>query len=229
MSDVRSWDSYQAYLFDIDGTLLNCTDAVHYFAFCNTLQMLAGRPLNLDGVVAHGNTDTGILRDALQLAGISDAAWRPRLPEAYAAMCADVEANKADLRVTVLPGVTDVLQHLHRREACVGVATGNLAGIGQLKLEAGGLLQHFDFLGFSDGFEARSEVFAAALRKARTLTYPDATVCVVGDTPSDIAAARANGLDVIAVATGVYAYEQLLQCEPTVCIRSLADLLRPAM
>ena len=43
----RAWDSYDAYLFDIDGTLLNCTDAVHYFAFCDTLTMLARRPLNL--------------------------------------------------------------------------------------------------------------------------------------------------------------------------------------
>ena len=27
------WDSADAFLFDIDGTLLNSRDAVHYFAF----------------------------------------------------------------------------------------------------------------------------------------------------------------------------------------------------
>jgi FMN phosphatase YigB (HAD superfamily) len=54
---LRKWDAYDAYLFDIDGTLLTCHDAVHYFAFCEALTALAGRELNLDGVVAHGNTD----------------------------------------------------------------------------------------------------------------------------------------------------------------------------
>ena len=64
----RSWDAFDAYLFDIDGTLINCKDAVHYFAFCAALKSLSGRNLNLDGVTAHGNTDVGILRDALMLA-----------------------------------------------------------------------------------------------------------------------------------------------------------------
>ena len=62
----RAWDEYDVYLFDIDGTLLECRDAVHYFAFCAVLDSLAGRPLTLEGVTAHGNTDIGILRDALQ-------------------------------------------------------------------------------------------------------------------------------------------------------------------
>ena len=56
---MTPWDAYDAYLFDIDGTLLNATDAVHYFAFCEALTLLAGRPINLDGVNAHGNVDNG--------------------------------------------------------------------------------------------------------------------------------------------------------------------------
>ena len=53
----------------------------------------------------------------------------------------------------------------------------------------------------------------------------DATVCVVGDTPRDIEAARANGLAVIAVATGNFSFETLLELRPDVCATSLADLL----
>jgi phosphoglycolate phosphatase-like HAD superfamily hydrolase len=51
---------------------------------------------------------------------------------------------------------------------------------------------------------------------------------VVGDTPSDIRAARENQLPVIAVATGVYTIEQLQQESPDVCIRSFEDLLARA-
>ena len=55
--------------FDIDGTLLHCTDAVHYFAFCEALKSVAGQSMTLEGVTAHGNVDTGILRDALPAGG----------------------------------------------------------------------------------------------------------------------------------------------------------------
>lgn len=223
-STSTPWDGYDAYLFDIDGTLLHCTDAVHYFAFCDVLTTLAGRPLNLDGVVAHGNTDTGILRDALRLAGVPEAQWRAQLPQAYTAMCAHVEANKADLQPVVLPSVKVLLERLRGLGAALGVATGNLAGIGALKLSRCGLLEGFDFFGYSDGMDSRAEVFASALAKARAFAGAHARVCAVGDTPADIEAAHANGLDVIAVATGIYSREQLLQHGPNLCVGSFVEL-----
>lgn len=221
----RAWDTYDAYLFDIDGTLLHCTDAVHYFAFCEALKSLSGRPLNLDGVTAHGNTDTGILRDALALAKVPEAQWRPKIGETQAAMCRFVKERKNDLCITVLPGVIAVLDHLRSRGAVLGVATGNLTGIGELKLTHGGLLEWFDFGGYSDAYEFRHDVFKGALEKARALAGAEASVCVLGDTPEDIRAARANGLDVIAVATGIFSFEELAAERPDRCLRSLEELL----
>lgn len=223
--DTRAWDAYDVYLFDIDGTLLHCTDAVHYFAFCATLTMLGGRPLNLDGVVAHGNTDIGILRDALTLANVPGSAWRPRLQEARDVMCGTVAMNKADMRIKVLPRVEAVLTYLRGKGALLGVATGNLECIGRIKLDACGLLRYFDLGSYSDAYEFRRDVFAAALQKAHALAGTNAKVCVVGDTPADVQAARANGIDVIAVATGIYSREQLLRESPTRCIASLEGLV----
>ena len=228
MSARRAWDAYDAYLFDIDGTLLHCTDAVHYFAFCDALTAIAGRPMNLDGVTAHGNVDNGILRDALVLAGIAEEAWRPQLQAARASMRRQVEANKADLCAEPTPGAAEMLQHLHARGSKLGVATGNLEAIGRLKLAHCGLLHHFDFGGWSDEYETRADVFANALVKARQAAGERAAVCVVGDTPADVQAARANGLDVIAVATGTYTFEQLQKEAPTLCIASFMELLQPA-
>ncbi len=216
---------HDVYLFDIDGTLLNCADAVHYFAFCDTLSAVAGRPMNLDGVVAHGNTDTGILCDALRAAGLPEEEWRPRLPEACQALSAYVAAHKGELRAAALPSAARVLAYLQAGPALLGVATGNLAAIGRLKLASAGLPSIFQIEGFSDGFEVRSDMVASALAKARTLAGTESSVCVVGDTPADIQAAQRNGLDVIAVATGVYSREELLTHEPTLCVCSLTELL----
>ncbi len=222
---MRAWDAYDAYLFDIDGTLLNCTDAVHFFGFCEVLSGVAGRPLNLDGVLAHGNVDVGILRDALALAGVEDATWRPRLPEMRKALASFVEARREELCIDVLPGVREVLEHLRGREAKLGVATGNLERIGWAKLDRAGLRESFAFGGFSDDYEYRGVMIGGALRKARAVAGDGAAVCVVGDTPSDIRAARENGLDVIAVATGIFSREILGKSMPDLLVDSMKELL----
>jgi len=228
-SEVKApaWLQYDALLFDIDGTLLNCTDAVHYFAFCEALTSIAGRPLNLDGVVAHGNTDVGILRDALRLAEIADEQWRPGLDRTRAAMCQFVEERSSDLCVTVLPGVRDLLEYLRAHGKILGVATGNLEQIGRAKLKRAGLLDYFDFGGYSDAFEYRRDVFRHAVEKAHTLAGKAVNICVIGDTPEDIRSAKANGVDVIAVATGVFSFEVLQAEAPTLCLYSLRDLPLP--
>jgi phosphoglycolate phosphatase-like HAD superfamily hydrolase len=107
----------------------------------------------------------------------------------------------------------------------LGVATGNLEMIGWIKIEAAGLREWFRFGGFSDRFPVRSEMVGHAAGKARDLAGENATVCVVGDTPRDIEAARANNLSVIAVATGHFDFEALLAFEPDVCATSLTDLM----
>ena len=220
----RAWDEFDAYLFDIDGTLINCTDPTHYFAFCNALKTLSGRDLTLEGVTAHGNVDAGILRDALTLANIAESEWRPRLPAITAAMCDFVESRKTEIRTTVLPHVRQVLEHLHRRGAKLGVATGNFERIGRLKLDNADLMRYFDFSGWSNGHEFRADVFRAALAKARALTGAESVVCVVGDTPADIKAAHDNGLPVIAVATGIFSADELRQEKPEWCVASLDQL-----
>jgi phosphoglycolate phosphatase len=222
------WDEYDAYLFDIDGTLLHCTDAVHYFAFCEALKSLSGRSLNLEGVAAHGNTDIGILRDALALANVPERVWRPRIAETRSAICCFVEEHKHEICATVLPFVFETLHHLRRRGGVLGVATGNLEGVGRVKLQHCGLLEYFDFGCYSDDFEYRSDVFKHAFAKACTIAGEGATVCVVGDTPADVQAARANHLDVIAVSTGIYSYEQLAAAKPDRCLRSFAELFSSA-
>lgn len=221
----RAWDSFDAYLFDIDGTLIHCTDAIHYFAFCEALGNLSGRPLNLDGVTVHGNTDIGILRDSLTQAGIPESDWRSRIREACSGMAEFVEQRADQLCANLLPQVREILDHLRTRGAVLGVATGNLERIGRLKLQRAGLLEYFQFAGWSDDYEYRADVFRNAVAKAHALTNPNASLCVVGDTPADIRAAKENALPVVAVSTGIYSYEQLQQERPERCIRSFAELL----
>jgi len=233
LSEGFRWDEQQAYLFDIDGTLVRHRDRIHFDAFYESVRGVMGRELALDGVILAGNTDPGILRDAFRLANVEDSVWRPHREEVLRAMCATVAARRAQLLPTVMPGVEATLAHLQRKGALLGVATGNLEEIGWIKIENACLRSWFAFGGFSDRFEVRADMIAHAAAQARAILQAEsaasssapASVCVIGDTPFDIDAARTNGLPTIAVATGRYSFDELMEHHPAACATTLAALL----
>jgi phosphoglycolate phosphatase-like HAD superfamily hydrolase len=219
-----AWDGQDAYLFDIDGTLLRSRDRIHFDSVALSVRRVTGFEITLAGVPIHGSTDTAILRAACRQAKIPAAVLETQIQAILDAMGRAVAEHRQELDLVLMPGVEDTLAHLARKGALLGVATGNLETIGWIKIEEAGLREWFRFGGFSDCFPDRAELIGNAARKARDLAGKDAGVCVVGDTPRDIAAARANSLPVIAVATGHYSYEELLEHRPEVCATTLADL-----
>ena len=220
-----AWDEQNAYLFDIDGTLLRSRDRVHFESFASSVHRVTGLEITLAGILLHGSTDTAILREAWRQAGIPVAVLEARMEAILEAMRNTVAERRHEFDLIRMPGVEQTLDHLARRGALLGVATGNLEMIGWIKVEQAGLRQWFRFGGFSDHFPVRSELIGAAADKARELVGRSASICVVGDTPRDIEAARANFLSVIAVATGKYSFDELLEYQPEVCASSMADLL----
>jgi phosphoglycolate phosphatase-like HAD superfamily hydrolase len=219
------WDEQDAYLFDIDGTLLRSRDRIHVNSFVHGVQRVTGFEVSLKGIALQGNTDTGILREACTQAGIPAEILESQTEAILTAMCDAVTAQRHSMDLIRMPGVEEALRHLAARGKLLGVATGNLEVIGWLKIEHAGLREWFRFGGFSDKFPIRSELIAHAAAKARELAGSHARVCVVGDTPRDIEAAHANSLPVIAVSTGRSTIEELLAHQPEACATSLADLL----
>ena len=219
------WDEQDAYLFDIDGTLLRSRDRIHVNSFVHSVQSITGFEVSLEGIALQGNTDTGILREACEQAGIPAEVLQSQTAAILEAMCDRVTAQRNEMDLVRMPGVEDALRHLAARGKLLGVATGNLEVIGWLKVEHAGLSEWFHFGGFSDDFPVRSDLIGHAAAKARELAGPAARVCVVGDTPRDVEAAHSNSLPVIAVATGRSSFEELLAHRPEACATSLAALL----
>jgi phosphoglycolate phosphatase len=219
------WDEQDAYLFDVDGTLLRSRDRIHVDSFASSVRRVTGFEVTLAGIVLHGSTDTGILREAFNQAGIPPEVLETHTEAILEAMGKTVAEQRHSLDLVCMPGVEEMLRHLAGRGALLGVATGNLEMIGWIKVEHAGLREWFRFGGFSDHFPIRSELIGHAASKAREMVGAATKICVVGDTPRDIEAARANSLPVIAVATGRYNFDDLNGLGPEVCATSLADLL----
>jgi phosphoglycolate phosphatase len=224
---VRSgfiWDAADAYLFDIDGTLLNSRDAVHYFSFRNAVRKVLNLDTTIDGVPVHGNTDVGIMRAVLKRAGLDDAAIDRHAPQIFEEMIAEVTANREAINPELCPSIAELVERLHSSGKLLGVASGNLEAIGWLKLEKAGLRSRFQFGAFSYPLEFRADIFRYGVEQATSRLGPDAKVYVVGDTPADVSAARAVGIPVIAIATGIYRFAELLSCQPDACLECGTDL-----
>jgi phosphoglycolate phosphatase-like HAD superfamily hydrolase len=221
-----AWATADAYLFDIDGTLLNVRDATHYFAFHNAVRNVFGVSSHIDGVPVHGNTDPGILRAVLRREGIPDDAIDARLPEIYRLMCDEVHANQADIRAELCPSVVQALDSLSSAGKLLGVVSGNLERIAWIKLERAGLRSYFQFGCFSDRAELREDIFRDGIREAQRRLHSQAKVCFVGDTPSDVKAAQKLGVPVIALATGIYDVSALAEHSPDACFSCCTDLIR---
>lgn len=222
---AERWIEADAYVFDIDGTLLNATGGAHYNAFHSALEKVFGLTCKIDGVPLHGNTDIGILRAVLEREGITGQAVDQKLPAMLRHMCSEVERNRAQLRSTICPGIAELVHRLAVAGKLLGVASGNLESIGWIKVEAAGLRQYFRFGAFSDHYEHREDIFRHAMQLVTKELGEKALTCIVGDTPADIKAAKAVGVPVIVAATGIYSKTELEQHGPDLAVQDCTELL----
>ena len=204
-------------LFDIDGTLvLGATDA-HRDALVAALRDVHGvevRPAR-EVVSPAGRTDAEIARALLLDAGVSAERIDDRAEEVREACCREyARLCTEDLSHTVLPGVPDLLGWLSGQSGVkLGLVTGNYEPVARLKLKRAGLSRFFapGQGAFGSDAEDRAALPAIARRRAGTVgkPHPRADTVVIGDTPRDIACARADGLRCIAVTTGPYKRDAL--------------------
>ena len=224
-SEGFRWKEADAYLFDIDGTLLLSPDRTHRYALHRAMLDVFGVETTIDGIAYHGKTDPGILRAALERVGIPSADIDAKMTQALEVVRQDASEKADRFKPNVLPGIRDVLDLLRRHGKLLGVASGNLELIGWLKIKAAGLRDFFEFGCFADDSELREQIFAKGVLQVRRRLGGAATVCFVGDTPDDVRAAQRAGAQIIAVGTGIFNVEALSQHGPDASVSTCADLL----
>lgn len=214
-----------ALLFDIDGTLI-LSGGAGKAAMEAALADVFDLKHPADGVPYSGRTDRAIVSDIFCLFGIADteenhlrvrAVYLEHLPRELAAR-----------KGRILPGVEALLAELERRDdVAVGLLTGNVSEAAQLKLKRFAIDHHFAFGGYGDVHADRALVAQDALTAASE--HLGSAHCVkqtwvIGDTPLDVACARAIGARVVAVATGVHDIDELAATEPDVVLPDLEQV-----
>lgn len=224
-TDGFRWNEADAYLFDIDGTLLVTRDLVHWNALRVAMLEAYGVDTTIEGITYHGKTDLGILRAALERVGIAGTEFETKLPLALEIVCREVAAHAESIRAELCPCIPEIVSTLQQAGKLLGIASGNLQSVGWQKLKSAGLDHFFTFGSFSDHCEMRAEIFINAMKEVRNRLGNTATVCFVGDTPEDIRAARKANARIISVGTGIYKVADLRSLSPDLCISSCAELV----
>jgi phosphoglycolate phosphatase len=230
-------------LFDIDGTLLRGASLAHAEALCAALHSVHhirvdGLRPSSD---AAGRTDGEIARIILLDAGVS-AQRIDELADDVRAECCRLYAELCppDLSDTVVDGMPELLDWLASEQADrngggldtspaespheslrLSLVTGNFEPVARLKLKRAGLGHRFAMGqgGFGSDAEDRTMLPPIARRRAGTLdcapgtSYPRDRTILIGDTPRDIACARADGVRCVAVCTGPYGAAELIAAD----------------
>lgn len=194
-------------LFDIDGTLLLKASREHAESLHAALRKIHGLEAIPEGKIeAAGRTDDAIARSILTLAGVSAERIDERARDVAMLTCAEYQRRCLDdMSGHLAPGVPEVLDLLAARDDVdLALLTGNLECVARLKLDRAGIGHHFPRGTGAYGSDSEDRTDLPEIARARSGDYPAAQTVVIGDTPRDIACARADGVHVIAIATGPF-------------------------
>jgi phosphoglycolate phosphatase-like HAD superfamily hydrolase len=200
-------------LFDIDGTLLTGATRAHSEALDRAIREVhrvdpAGVRKQIEPA---GRTDGEIARLILLDLGVSarriddlSADVREACCRVYAQIC------PPDLSSHVVPGIPAVLAWLSEREGVrVGLVTGNYEPVGRLKLRRAGIGKWFASAPGAFGSDSEDRAALPAIARRRAGHTPRDQAVVIGDTPRDIACARADGVRCVAVTSGQFGADAL--------------------
>jgi len=204
-------------LFDIDGTLIQSGGAgekAFWRVFATEFKIPnSTAPLNFAG-----RTDPSIVRDFFAHHEI------PASPENFQRFFDHyvfwLDHMLGQLAGRVLPGVPGMIAGMKAlpEPPVLALLTGNIRLGAQIKLSHYQLWPHFEMGAYGDDHEDRNQLAVIARQRgSKRLGRPlrGEEILVIGDTPRDIACARAIDARVLAVATGAFTVEQLRKETPT--------------
>jgi phosphoglycolate phosphatase-like HAD superfamily hydrolase len=192
-------------LFDIDQTILHSGGAGEK-ALTLALRERFGREETLENIDIAGKTDVWIAHRIFEAHGIEPHQENvERFLDGYLDY---LEKELDGTKGRLLPGFPEILHALARKpDVAVGLLTGNLRLGAELKLRRFGVLDHFSFGAFADDSHERNLLGPFARERAREAYGTDfqaRDIYIIGDTPHDIACAKAIGAHGVGVATGRY-------------------------
>jgi phosphoglycolate phosphatase-like HAD superfamily hydrolase len=211
-------------LFDVDETLVH-TGGSGARSWSAAFTKLYDTPADIGEHSSAGETDPQVARETFKGVLHRDPS-DDELAKIYAqyllSLAEDIWTSK-DYRV--LPGAEQTLVRLGEAGVILGLVSGAMEGAARTKLMPANLNRFFIFGAYGSDSADRAELTGLAIKKAARLhdKLAAADVYVVGDTPRDIEAAKAEGAVSVGVASGHYSTDELAAAGGDHVLGSLED------
>ena len=219
-------------LFDVDLTLI-ATTGCNLLALNSAFERLHGIPDAFNDVVFGDGLDLPLMTEMYRKWGLTkgNPDELPDLSE-FKAVYFDHLVRRLETWTDgfICPGARDLLEALAREPGVqLGLETGNFREAAFIKLRRFGLDTYFHEGGFGGDWMTRTEVVADAIARCQANSgrvYDSGEIFLIGDSPSDVEAGKANGINTVAVATGRCDTENLQALGPTFVFEDLSDTER---
>ncbi len=213
-------------LFDLDGTILKGHNQIHKNALDSVFKSVYKIDASISEISYDGKIDNLIIIEVLRLHHVPVEEIFKKLPEAIETAVEYFFKHINKSEIVALPGIKELLEDLKKKNAIIGVLTGNIEDIGWKKLEVVDLRKFIDFGAFGNLAYKRVDLIDIALKRVREKFDPSIKkedLVIIGDTPRDITCAKEGGIESIAVASGFHEAEALEKFSPELVVKSLEE------
>lgn len=209
-------------LIDVDGTLV---DSVPDLAYCvDEMMMRLGRPPHGEAKVREwvGNGVERLVRRALigQLEGEPGNEDFERAYPIFLALYADNTAQRSCL----YPGVREGIDYLKSQRYPLGCVTNKAAQFTIPLLKHFGIYDEFGVVVSGDSLPVRKPDPGPLLHAAKHFGVAPQDALMLGDSKSDVTAARAAGFQIVCMSYGYNHGEDIRNYDPDAVIDSMAEL-----
>ncbi|MER7146915.1 HAD family hydrolase [Streptomyces xanthochromogenes] len=213
-------------LWDIDHTLISTRGVGRELSAAAFLRV-TGQPMREQAKI-DGITEPVIFRETAKLHGL--ATGRAEFESFAEALAEEHLARSGELRERghALVGAAAAVEALDSGGMTQTVVSGNVRAVSEIKLSVFGLDRHirWELGAYGEDEDERAELVRLALERSGASA---ADTVLIGDTPADVQAGLANGVRVIAVATGNSGEDELRDCGPFAVLPDLSDTERLVM
>lgn len=219
---------YELILFDIDGTLIWPKGAGRESTRRAMLEVF-GTEAAIGNHNFGGKTDWFTLHELLSEQGYTEERIGQMMPVYEQAVARHLAQIIGSFPVQACTGAVELVLELRRRGLLLGVLTGNVSATAPIKLRAGGFDPAWFPVGAygSEAADRNLLPFLALERARRHLQRAIAPeqVVIIGDTPADVACARALGAVAVAVLTGFSSREEVTSAAPDYVLDDLTQFV----
>lgn len=193
-------------LFDIDGTILNMKMGVSKNIFIDTFFDIYGHKITLDNMPRFsGNTDLQILNQMADALSLDRAVIFEKLDDFWDLKLERFKQYCTSEYINLIPGVDSLLESLKSNDDYeLSLVTGNSIKNAFQKLSSYSLDRYFTDGAFGNDNSDRNLLPPIALDRVNFRVgdeiYSNQNTIIIGDTDSDILAAKTNNMKVITIA-----------------------------